>query len=140
MDRWPAATLQAFAEKAFLQAGLPEGDARAVAQLMVEADLQGSEGHGIFRLPQYIRRLRAGGVNPRPRLRIERERAATALVHGDNGMGHLVMKALKRDRGIPNWGKKGVGVTGANGLLDRVDALCFAAPIFFHSIRWYFNL
>lgn len=54
-------------------------------------------------------------------------------------MGHLVMKALKRDRGIPNWGKKGVGVTGANGLLDRVDALCFAAPIFFHSIRWYFN-
>jgi phosphatidate cytidylyltransferase len=55
-------------------------------------------------------------------------------------MGHLVMKALKRDRGIPNWGKKGAGVTGANGLLDRVDALCFAAPIFFHSIRWYFNL
>ena len=55
-------------------------------------------------------------------------------------MGHLVMKALKRDRGIPNWGKKGVGVTGANGLLDRVDALCFAAPIFFHSIRWYFNV
>ena len=54
-------------------------------------------------------------------------------------MGHLVMKALKRDRGIPNWGQKGVGVTGANGLLDRVDALCFAAPIFFHSIRWYFN-
>ncbi len=92
MDRLPAATLLAFAEKAFGQAGLPEGDARAVAQLMVEADLQGSEGHGIFRLPQYIRRLRAGGVNPRPRIRIERERAATALVHGDNGMGHLVMK------------------------------------------------
>jgi len=55
-------------------------------------------------------------------------------------MGHLVMKALKRDRGIPNWGQKGVGVTGANGLLDRVDALCFAAPIFFHSVRWYFGV
>lgn len=92
MDRFPAATLQTFAEKAFQQAGLPEGDARAVAQLMIEADLQGSDGHGIFRLPQYIRRLRAGGVNPKPRIRIERERAATALVHGDNGMGHLVMK------------------------------------------------
>ena len=37
------------------------------------------------------------------------------------------------------WGRKGVGVTGANGLLDRVDALCFAAPIFFHSVRWYFD-
>ncbi|RZL91057.1 MAG: phosphatidate cytidylyltransferase [Variovorax sp.] len=54
-------------------------------------------------------------------------------------MGHLVMKALKHDRGIPNWGRRGVGVTGAHGLLDRVDALCFAAPVFFHSVRWYFG-
>jgi phosphatidate cytidylyltransferase len=53
-------------------------------------------------------------------------------------MGHLVMKALKRDRGITSWGHR-VSVTGANGLLDRVDALCFAAPIFFHSVRWYFG-
>jgi phosphatidate cytidylyltransferase len=55
-------------------------------------------------------------------------------------MGHLVMKALKRDRGIPSWGKQGMSVTGAGGLLDRVDALCFAAPVFFHSARWYFGL
>ena len=34
----------------------------------------------------------------------------------------------------------GLSVTGANGLLDRVDALCFAAPIFFHSVRWYFGV
>jgi len=55
-------------------------------------------------------------------------------------MGHFVMKALKRDRGIPSWGKEGRAVTGAGGLLDRVDALCFAAPVFFHSARWYFDL
>jgi phosphatidate cytidylyltransferase len=55
-------------------------------------------------------------------------------------MGHLVMKALKRDRGVPAWGPRGLSVTGANGLLDRVDALCFAAPIFFHSVRWYFGV
>jgi phosphatidate cytidylyltransferase len=54
-------------------------------------------------------------------------------------MGHLVMKALKRDRGVTAWGQRGISVTGANGLLDRVDALCFAAPIFFHSARWYFG-
>ena len=64
--------------------------------------------------------------------------AFIACVSGS--LGHLVMKALKRDRGIPNWGKRGVGVTGASGLLDRVDALCFGAPIFFHSVRWYFGL
>ncbi|MBI5279492.1 MAG: phosphatidate cytidylyltransferase [Burkholderiales bacterium] len=52
-------------------------------------------------------------------------------------LGHLVMKALKRDRGVTAWGQRGMSVTGANGLLDRVDALCFAAPIFFHSARWY---
>ena len=54
-------------------------------------------------------------------------------------MGHLVMKALKRDRGVTAWGQRGISVSGANGLLDRVDALCFAAPIFFHSARWYFG-
>lgn len=55
-------------------------------------------------------------------------------------MGHFVMKALKRDRGIPSWGAEGQSTTGAGGLLDRVDALCFAAPVFFHSARWYFDL
>jgi LDH2 family malate/lactate/ureidoglycolate dehydrogenase len=104
MQRLPASALEDFCAKAFAAAGLPPADARTVAQLMAEADLQGSEGHGIFRLPQYIRRIRAGGVNPRPRIRVERERAATALVHGDNGMGHLVMKfaaelAIEKARG-----------------------------------------
>ena len=63
--------------------------------------------------------------------------AFVACVAGS--MGHLVMKALKRDRGITTWGLRGSSVTGANGLLDRVDALCFAAPIFFHAVRWYFG-
>lgn len=92
MQRLPAPALEDFCAKAFEAVGLPPADARTVAHLMAEADLQGSDGHGIFRLPQYVRRIRAGGINPKPRIRIERERAATALVHGDNGMGHLVMK------------------------------------------------
>ena len=64
--------------------------------------------------------------------------ALLACVAGS--LGHLVMKALKRDRGITSWGMQGQSVTGAGGLLDRVDALCFAAPVFFHSVRWYFGL
>lgn len=63
--------------------------------------------------------------------------AFVACVAGS--LGHLVMKALKRDRGVTAWGQRELSVTGANGLLDRVDALCFAAPIFFHSVRWYFS-
>ena len=64
--------------------------------------------------------------------------ALVACVAGS--LGHLVMKALKRDRGIPIWRGHGPAVTGAGGLLDRVDGLCFAAPVFFHSVRWYFGL
>ena len=55
-------------------------------------------------------------------------------------MGHLVMKALKRDRGIPIWRGQRTAVTGAGGMLDHIDALCFAAPVFFYSARWYFKL
>jgi phosphatidate cytidylyltransferase len=55
-------------------------------------------------------------------------------------LGHLVMKAIKRDRGVPHWGLKGQGVTGASGLLDRMDALAFAAPVFFQSVRWTFGV
>jgi L-2-hydroxycarboxylate dehydrogenase (NAD+) len=71
---------------------MPGADARTVAALMAEADLQGSDGHGVIRLGPYIRRIRAGGVNLHPEIRVLRERAGMALIHGDNGMGHLVMK------------------------------------------------
>lgn len=55
--------------------------------------------------------------------------------------GHFVMKALKRDAGVQSaWHEDGRIVTGAVGLLDRVAALSFAAPVFFHSVRWYFEL
>jgi len=64
--------------------------------------------------------------------------ALVACIAGS--FGHLVMKAIKRDRGVTHWGSAGRSVTGASGLLDRVDALCFAAPVFFHSVRWTFNL
>lgn len=65
--------------------------------------------------------------------------AMAFLACAAGSLGHLVMKAIKRDRGITNWGGAGRSVTGAGGLLDRIDALCFAAPVFFHSVRTYFD-
>jgi phosphatidate cytidylyltransferase len=55
-------------------------------------------------------------------------------------LGHFVMKALKRDRGVTHWAGGTRSVTGAQGLLDRIDSLCFAAPVFFHTVHWYFDL
>ena len=108
--------LRDFIARAFIAAGLPAPDAATIAQLMAEADLIGADAHGIFRLPQYVRRIEAGGVNRTPNIRINRTAAATALVDGDNGMGHLVMSRacetateLAREAGV-GW----VGVRGSN--------------------------
>src|SRR3989442_9765791 len=90
-DRLPARKLTSFICDALAAVGLPPADATKVAGLMLEADLTGADAHGVFRLPQYVRRLRGGGVNPRPEIRVSRTAPATALVDGDNGMGHLVM-------------------------------------------------
>jgi L-2-hydroxycarboxylate dehydrogenase (NAD+) len=90
--RFPAARLEAFTAKAFEAVGISPAEAKSIAELMVRADLQGSEGHGIFRLAQYIRRIKGGAVNVKPNIRVEREAAGMALVNGDNGMGHLVMR------------------------------------------------
>jgi len=84
--------LRGFIARAFLAVGMRERDAEAIARLMAEADLQGSDGHGAIRLAPYLKRIKAGGVNLHPEIRIVRERAAMALIHGDNGMGHVVMK------------------------------------------------
>jgi len=51
-------------------------DAATCAELMVRADLQGADGHGIFRLPQYVRRIKGGAVNVKPKVKVVREAAA----------------------------------------------------------------
>ncbi len=60
------------------------------------------------------------------------------LTAGAAGFGGLVMKALKKDAGVLYWGNRS-SITGAVGLLDRIAVLCFAAPVLFHSARWYYR-
>ena len=50
--------------------------------------------------------------------------------------GGLVMSAIKRDRGIKDYGAT---LAGHGGIMDRIDSLCFSAPVFFHLIRFYFT-
>jgi len=51
-------------------------------------------------------------------------------------LGGLVMSAIKRDRGVKDWGHL---IEGHGGMLDRLDSVCFAAPIFFHLTRFFFS-
>ncbi|WP_324709886.1 phosphatidate cytidylyltransferase [Pseudomonas citronellolis] len=50
--------------------------------------------------------------------------------------GGLVMSAIKRDRGVKDWGHM---IEGHGGMLDRLDSVCFAAPIFFHAVRYWWT-
>ncbi len=50
--------------------------------------------------------------------------------------GGLVMSAIKRDRGVKDYGEL---LPGHGGMMDRIDSLCFAAPIFFHAVRYWFT-
>ncbi|WP_251368304.1 Ldh family oxidoreductase [Polynucleobacter sp. AP-Kolm-20A-A1] len=87
----PISDAQAFISSALQSAQVPLADANLIAELMIQSDLVGADGHGIFRLPAYLKRIRAGGVNLNPNIHIEREQGATALINGDNALGHLVM-------------------------------------------------
>ena len=50
--------------------------------------------------------------------------------------GGLVMSAIKRDRGVKDWGHM---IAGHGGMLDRADSVIFAAPVFFHFTRYWFT-
>ena len=50
--------------------------------------------------------------------------------------GGLVMSAIKRDRGVKDWGQL---IHGHGGMLDRIDSICFSAPIFFHILRFWWS-
>jgi phosphatidate cytidylyltransferase len=63
--------------------------------------------------------------------------AAMALVITLMGFfGGLVMSAIKRDRGVKDWGQL---IEGHGGMLDRLDSVIFAAPFFFHLTRYFFS-
>lgn len=51
-------------------------------------------------------------------------------------LGGLVMSAIKRSLGAKDWGTM---IKGHGGMLDRLDSICFAAPIFFHLTRYFFT-
>ncbi len=127
--RIPPAAISSFIADVLAAEGLPAGDAAKVAELMTEADLTGADAHGIFRLPQYVRRLRAGGLNKRPDIRVTKTATATALVDGDNGMGHLVVNratetaiALAREAGIGWVGIRRSNHAGTAGLYAVMPA------------------
>ena len=119
--------LEDFIVGVFVSLAVPELDARTVAGMMVEADMLGYGTHGVFRLRQYVNRLRDGGYNPTPELKVVTETAATALLDGDNGLGHLVLKAAC-DLGMIKAKQTGIGWVGVRGGNHGGPAALYVRP------------
>jgi L-2-hydroxycarboxylate dehydrogenase (NAD+) len=125
--------LSRFIASALVAAGLPGADAHRVAGLMAEADARGADGHGVFRLPQYVKRIQSGGINVTPNIRVIREQAASALVDGDNAMGHLVM-ARASEIAVEKARAAGVAWVGARNSNHAGPAMLYARMPLAHDM------
>lgn len=123
----PAEPLEAFAAAVLEAGGLAGEDARLTARSLVQANLRGVDSHGVLRLMQYVRTLRAGAVNPCPTVRVLQTDTVTALVDADGGYGyrpsHLAMDlAVERAR------QHGIGVVGVRNSHHFGMAALYVTP------------
>jgi ureidoglycolate dehydrogenase (NAD+) len=86
-----AAALTRFSTDIFARAGLPEGDAATVADVLVWANLRGVDTHGVARIPRYVDLIETGDMNPRPSMRIRTETRASVLIEADRAAGPVAM-------------------------------------------------
>ena len=95
-----APRLRAFYRQVYGQAGVPEEDAEAIADVRLQSTLRqpaGFDAFSVVRLQNTVRRLRAGGINPAPHVRVVHERGPFTLLDADNGLGPVVgVQAMTR--------------------------------------------
>nr|WKN37083.1 Ldh family oxidoreductase [Tunicatimonas sp. TK19036] len=82
--------LQNFSQAVFQHFGVPQQDAQLASEVLATSDLRGIESHGVARLHTYFDMLTLERINPKPNMSIVREKASTATVDGDNGLGLVV--------------------------------------------------
>lgn len=125
--------LETFIAAALTAVGLPPAGAERTAQFMADADLHGIDTHGVFRLPGYIKRIKSGGMTLDPDIKIIREAPATALIDGDNGMGHLVV-ARAAEIAIEKATQTGIGWVGIRNSNHAGPAMLYARMPLAHEM------
>lgn len=118
--------LKSYIADALRVVGMPPVDTAQVSELMAQADLQGSDGHGVLRSPQYVKRIKAGGINLKPDIRVVQDGPGSAVVDGDNGMGHLVVSRVV-DTAIDKAKQCGVAWVGARASNHAGPASLYAS-------------
>ncbi len=117
--RVPYALLERAVTAHFQGLGLSAEHARSMAAVLLEAELEGNLGHGLTRIPQYTAQLRAGGLNPRPTLRLEQVRPALQVLKADGAPGPVAglyaveaLLPLVRHQGVAALAVQGPGTRG----------------------------
>jgi len=90
-----------FIREILIKHGASEPDAEIVAQGLVWANLRGSDGHGVSRLPRYVKLLERGEIDAKAQPRLVHDRAATFIIEGGHGFGpvavmHAAARAVER--------------------------------------------
>ena len=101
--RFAAEELVGVMASIFVQCGMPEDNATLLARTLVRSDLRGIHSHGVLRIPDYVGKLTRGGVDPRGRPTVVRERGSIVIIDGGNSMGQIggtfaMARAIERAR------------------------------------------
>jgi LDH2 family malate/lactate/ureidoglycolate dehydrogenase len=86
-----------FATAVFVDAGLPQVDARLVADTLVQADLWGHQSHGVLRLGWYVDRIRNGVMTPVTEAEFEVDAGAVAVINGRHGVGQVLADRARKE-------------------------------------------
>lgn len=95
-----------------VSAGVSEEQAAKIAAILIHADLRGVNSHGALRTEHYMKRLKAGGINPTPDISFNKTGPVTGVVDGDDGFGHVVAD-IAMDHAIEMAKENGVGMVTA---------------------------
>jgi len=108
MLKYEVQALRKFCEEVLESVHVPHSDAVVTADIIIQAERFGVSSHGLVRLPHYITRIRNGSIKSKPNIQIVKEGTGSALVDGDNGLGHVVShfamrKAIELGRKAPSF-------------------------------------
>ncbi len=82
-------SLRKMTAEIFRRVGLPDADAKLIAECLVQVDLRGVFSHGTRQLKRYVTQYFTGMLNPRPTIHVVRDMPTTAILDGDGGIGYL---------------------------------------------------
>ena len=144
--RVPAAAMSELVTNMFVKVGMSQEDAAFTASLLVQCDLRCVFSHGTRHAPDYLRKIRQGKVNARPKMRVVEEAETTAVVDGDGGLGYIpsyraaelaIAKAV--DLGMGAATTRNHYHFGSAGIYSRMGLEHDCIGMAFSSVRYPFN-